>query len=125
MLRNLSASDPAAHKRTSDNAAWAMTSDFCAQPEAWVVERWAPRRASDGSAWAVIHAGATPNRIPVSRQTTNEKASTGNEGVALMDTWLSRNARFRMRRVQAKANATPTMPPSKASTVLSVSTCDI
>ncbi len=84
MLRGLSVSNPAEQSRTSDKAAWAMTSDFCIQPPEFFVERCPPRKASAGSACAVIHAGVTPNSMPVSRHTANVNASTGREGMALI-----------------------------------------
>ena len=50
------------------------------------VERFAPRKASTGFDLTVTHAGATPNRMPVSNETPRAKPSTGSEGIALIGT---------------------------------------
>src|SRR5579872_997355 len=99
MLLRLFVSNPAAQSRTNDNDACATTSDFCVHPRLRPVERLAPRRASAGSAVAVIQAGATPNTIPVSIAATNVKPSTGKDGVAWIATKDFLNARCSISRV--------------------------
>src|SRR5450631_1668166 len=96
MLLRLRVNNPAAHNSTRDSAACTTTRDFCPQPLPRPVERLAPRRASTGLALAVIHAGATPNRIPVNTEMPNANARTGSEGVAWIGTYSFWKARYRI-----------------------------
>ena len=76
-----SADRPHQHAPTT-SAAWKTISAFCGSDPRSRVERFAPRKASAGSACDVIHAGTMPNTTPVTSDSRNAKPSTGSEGLA-------------------------------------------
>ena len=108
--------------KTTDNAAWKTTSDFCGSDARSRVARLTPRSASAGWECDESHAGPVPNRIPVTSETRNAKPRTGKEGLGSMT--MARacgNAHARIMRQAAYATATPASPPMQASSTLSVS----
>ena len=81
-LRRVFVSKPALTSMTSESAAWNTISPFCGSAPRSRVERFAPRRASAGSACEVIHAGTMPNTTPVTRDNRKANPNTGSEGLA-------------------------------------------
>ena len=61
-----------------------MTSPRCRSDEPEVAPRVPVRRASAGSVFAAIQAGATPKRQPVSSERVKVKVRTEGEGRGLM-----------------------------------------
>src|SRR2546429_2378932 len=120
-------SRPDADSKTSASADWATTRVFLGSEPARAVDRPAPRRASIGSTRVVIHAGAMPKATPVKSEVTVANSSTGMDGDASIGTPANPgnegNAKWRMRRVPAKAIARPAMPPNNESRMLSVRAC--
>ncbi len=57
-----------------------MTSERCRIDAPPVVVRVPERRASAGCAWAAIHAGATPKRMPVRSERPNAKSDHERRG---------------------------------------------
>ncbi len=116
-FRNAAVSRPDADNSTSESAAWQTTSVLRAKAPERCVDRFPPRSASMGSTRALIHAGATPNAIPVTSEQRNANASTGIEGTGLMGTGANpggvANMKCRIRRVPTNATARPTAPPTR------------
>ena len=81
-LRSDFVRSPALTSNTSESAAWKIISAFCGKDARSRVERFAPRSASAGSEWDVIHAGTMPNTIPVTSESRNAKPRIGGEGLA-------------------------------------------
>ena len=67
-------------RRTSESAACRTTRERCRSEALAEVVREPVRSASAGWVRAAIHAGATPKRMPVTRQSAQAKARTGREG---------------------------------------------
>jgi hypothetical protein len=80
---------PAPTNNTRARADWSTTRRRCRSEAPEVVERAPLRRASAGFALDVIHAGATPKRMPVRSETPKAKASTTPEGLASMGTFCA------------------------------------
>jgi hypothetical protein len=68
---------------TTDSAACITSSAFCGSAEWSRVLRLAPRSASTGLRRVASHAGARPNRSPVSSDSPKANPRTGIEGVVL------------------------------------------
>ena len=120
-------SSPDADSKTSESAAWNITSVFLGSEPAPAVERLVPRSASIGSTRVAIHAGAMLNASPVNSDVINANSRIGTEGDALMGTLANPayegNAKWRIKRVPTNAMPTPAAPPNNESKMLSVRGC--
>ena len=115
-LLRLCENNPAPTSSTSDNAVCTTTSPRCNSEAPPLVVRDPVRRASAGSAFAAIHAGAMPNRIPVTSDNPNANPSTSGDGLASIGTFFAPgNASSSSIRVPAYATASPAIPPMPAS----------
>src|ERR1700721_515172 len=81
-LFRLSANNPAPTSSTSDHAACSTTNDLCNHHAPAAVDLVPLRKASDGSAWADIHAGTTPNNTPVAIEKPRANTRTSHDGLA-------------------------------------------
>ena len=121
-LLRLCANKPAPTRSTRESAACTTTRPRCKRDAPEATFREPERSASAGCAWAAIQAGATPNRMPVRSERAKAKPITRGEGAALMGMFCAPGkAIASSMRAPAYATARPTMPPSPARRMLSVS----